>query len=130
MLCRKETQPTKTVAWDQGRPVARIFRRGVTWMSVVYVYIHKHAGLGACSPRKLLEVKCSDIASWVIRGQKQSRNSYIAHRVLHGCPYIHLLSHLICIFLLFECVMMENKLLLLILCMHFGGVAGSADKDC
>ena len=32
-------------------------------MSVVYVYMHKHAGLGACSPRKLLEVKCSDITS-------------------------------------------------------------------
>ena len=66
-------------------------------MSVVYVYMHKHAGLGACSPR----VKCSDIASWVILGQKQSRNSYIAHRVLHpiyGCPYIHLLSQLIGIF--------------------------------
>ena len=44
--CRKETQPTKIVAWNQGRPVARIFRRGFTWMYVVYVYMHKHLGLG------------------------------------------------------------------------------------
>ena len=58
MLCRKETQLTKIVAWNQGRPVARIFRRGVTWMYVMYVYMHRHAGLGsleACSPKKFLE---------------------------------------------------------------------------
>ena len=27
------------------RPVARICRRGVTWMSDLYVCVHKHAGL-------------------------------------------------------------------------------------
>ena len=54
------------------RPVARIFRRGVTWMS----NLHKHirlGGLGACSPRKFFEIKCSEIASAeVILVQKQS----------------------------------------------------------
>ena len=29
-------------------------------------------GLGACSPRKLLEIRCSEIASEAILGQKQS----------------------------------------------------------
>ena len=36
------------------RPVARIFRRGVTWMCDVYVYMHKHerlGGVGARSPK-------------------------------------------------------------------------------
>ena len=28
------------------RPIARIFRRGVTWMYDVYVYMHKHERLG------------------------------------------------------------------------------------
>ena len=38
------------------RPIARTYRRGVTWMSDMYVHMHKDArlgGLGACSPRKL-----------------------------------------------------------------------------
>ena len=39
------------------RPIARIFRRGVTSVSDMYVCMHKHARVGggrvgACSPRK------------------------------------------------------------------------------
>ena len=34
------------------RPIARIFQRGFTWMSALYVCIHKHARLGAC-PQKM-----------------------------------------------------------------------------
>ena len=30
-------------------------------------------GLGACSPRKFLEIRCSEIASVAVLGQKQSR---------------------------------------------------------
>ena len=33
-------------AWYILRPVARIFRREVTWVSDVHVYMHKHARLG------------------------------------------------------------------------------------
>ena len=54
-------------------------------------------GLGACSPRKVLEIRCSEIASEVILGLKNSHSSYLAHRVLHpifGCPCMHLLSQL------------------------------------
>ena len=54
--------------------------------------MHKHARLGgclgACSPRKCLEIRCPEIASEAILGQKQSR-SYMACGVLHpisGCP--------------------------------------------
>ena len=62
--------------------------------------MHKHGrvgGLGACSPRKFLEIRCSEIASEAILGQKQSRSSYTARGVLHpifGCPCVHLLSQL------------------------------------
>ena len=45
----------------------------------MYAYINKHArlgGLGGCSPRKFLEIRCSEIASGVNFGQKQSRSSY------------------------------------------------------
>ena len=60
------------------RPIGRIFRRGVTWMPD----LHKHArleGLGACSPRRFFKNRCSEIASEVILGQKQSRSSYTCH---------------------------------------------------
>ena len=30
------------------RPIARIFRKGVTWVSDVQVWMHKHARLGGC----------------------------------------------------------------------------------
>ena len=40
-------------------------------------------GWGACSPRKFLEIRCSEIASEAILGQKQSCCSYMAHGVLH-----------------------------------------------
>ena len=41
----------------------------------MYAYISK-GGSGGCSPRKFLEIRCSEIASGAIFGQKQSRGSY------------------------------------------------------
>ena len=44
-------------------------------------------------PRKVLEIRCSDIASEAILGQKQSCSSCMARRALHpifSCPYMHL----------------------------------------
>ena len=60
----------------------------------MYVYINKQAGktrggLGGCSPRKFLEIRCSEVASGAIFGQKQSRSSYYFR-----LSYIHLLSQL------------------------------------
>ena len=57
-------------------------------------------GLGACSPRKILEIRSSEIVSEDILGQKQSRSSYMARGVSHpifGCLHtgMHLLSQLI-----------------------------------
>ena len=57
------------------------------WISIVYVYIHKRArpgglDLGVCSPRKNFEIRCSEIGSEVILGQKQSHSNYIARGVL------------------------------------------------
>ena len=37
-------------------------------------------GLGACSPKKFLEIRCSESASEAILGQKQSCNSYHGSR--------------------------------------------------
>ena len=56
-------------------------------MSDVYVCMHKCTrlgGLGACSPRKFLEIRCSEIDFEVILGQKRSHivDSYMAYRVL------------------------------------------------
>ena len=51
-------------------------------MSNVYicVYINKQAGktrgIWGCSPRKFLEIRCSEVASGAIFGQKQSHSSY------------------------------------------------------
>ena len=62
--------------------------------------LHKHTRLGgveACSPRKFLEIRCSEIASEAILGQKHSYNSYLALGVLHpifSCQCMHLLSQL------------------------------------
>ena len=67
----------------------------------LYDCMHKGARVGGyggmLSPKKVLEIKCSEIASEVILGQKQSRNSYMVHGVLRpifGCPCMHLLSKL------------------------------------
>ena len=52
-------------------------------------------------PRKFWEIRCSEIASEAILGQKQSRSSYMARGVLHpiiGCPSMYLLSQLTSIF--------------------------------
>ena len=54
-------------------------------------------GLGACSPRKFLEIRCSEIASEAILEQIHSHNSYLAGGVLHpifSCRCMHLLSQL------------------------------------
>ena len=62
------------------RPVARIFRRGVTW-HVMCVYMHYRwslIGSGACSPRKFLEIRYSEIASETILGLKQSHSNSIS----------------------------------------------------
>ena len=82
------------------RPVARIFRRGVTQRSDVYI-MHKHAckirDLGASSHRTFLEIRCSEIASEAIFGHKMSYSSDMALGLLHsifGCPCLHLISQL------------------------------------
>ena len=69
-------------------PVARIFRRGVIWMS----NLHKDTRLGGSG-----EIRCSEIASEVISGLKNSHTSCLACGVLHpifSCPCMHLLSQL------------------------------------
>ena len=53
----------------------------------MYTYMPKHARLGGLGAS--LEIRCSEIASEAILGQKQSRSSYMARGVLHpifGCP--------------------------------------------
>ena len=48
-------------------------------------------------PQEILEIRCSEIASEAILGQKQSCSSYMACGVLHpifGCSCMHLLSKL------------------------------------
>ena len=64
-------------------------------MSNVYVCVYKQTsrqdkwGAGGCSPRKFLEIRCSEVASGAIFGQKQSRSSYYFR-----LSYMHLLSQL------------------------------------
>ena len=59
-------------------------------MSDLYVCMHNHArlvSLGGMLPHKIL-IRCSEIASEAILGQRQSLSSYMARRVLHpifGC---------------------------------------------
>ena len=48
--------------------------------------------MGGCSPRKFLEIRCSEIASGAIFGQKQSRIATILSNF--WLSYIHLLSQL------------------------------------
>ena len=61
---------------------------------------HKDArlgGLGTCAPRKILEIRCSEIASEAILGQKRSRSNYMDRGVLHpifGWSRMYLLSQL------------------------------------
>ena len=56
--------------------------------------------MGAYSPKKFLETKCSEIVSETIWGQGQSRSSsvcYMAWGLLYqifGCPCMHVLSQL------------------------------------
>ena len=54
--------------------------------------MQEQGGVGAYSPR---EIRCSEIASKAIWGQKQAQQLYMARGVLHpisGCPCMHLLS--------------------------------------
>ena len=52
------------------RLVAKIFRRGITWMCDVYVYMHKHERLGGSGGMLPQEIRFSEIASEAIFGQK------------------------------------------------------------
>ena len=48
----------------------------------IYICIYKHARLGwsgGMLPQDLFEIRCSEIASEAILGQKQSHSSYMAH---------------------------------------------------
>ena len=77
--------------------VARILKQGVTRMSDLYVTMYKHARLVGCVGMLSKEIRCCEIASEAILGQKHSCSSYIARRVLHpifDCPCMHLLSQL------------------------------------
>ena len=80
------------------RLTARIFRRGVTWIGDVYVYMHKHERPGGSGGMLPQETLCSEIASAeAILGQKQSPSSYMVRGASHpifGCPCMHLLSQL------------------------------------
>ena len=56
------------------------------------VYMDKHARLGGvvgCSPMKILEIRCSEITSEAILGQRQSHSSYMARGVLHPILVVH-----------------------------------------
>ena len=74
-------------------PVARIFARG---LHGCVMCMQARLGGGGV----FLEIRCSEIASEAILGQKQHRSSsvrYMAHGVLYpifGCPCMHLLSQL------------------------------------
>ena len=82
------------------RPVARILRRGVTWMSDVCVYMYKHerlkevsgGGWGHAPPGNFLKL-CSEIASEAILGQNQRRSS-----MARGVYCIQFLSVHVCIY--------------------------------
>ena len=59
--------------------------------------LHIHARVGGMLPKEILEIRCSEIASEAILGQKHSHTSYLTRGVLHpifSCPYMHLLSQL------------------------------------
>ena len=46
-------------------------------------------------PQEIFEIRCSEIVSVVILGQKQSRSSYMARGYIHpifGFPCLHLLA--------------------------------------
>ena len=66
---------------NRSRPIARNFRRGVTCMSDLHKYA-RLGGSGGMLPKKILEIRCSEIASEAILGQKQSCCSYMACGVL------------------------------------------------
>ena len=59
----------------------------------------KHARLGGVwghvPPSNFLEIRCSEIVSEAILGQKQSRSSYMARGVLHPICDCHACMHLL-----------------------------------
>ena len=69
-------------------------------MSNVYVCICKKQGQktrgvwGDAPPGNFLEIRCSEIASGAIFGQKQSRSSYYIFHPMLGSPICILLSQL------------------------------------
>ena len=76
--------------------ITRNFARGVTCLSDVYecITMQDWGGVGACFLRKILEIRCSEIASEAIWGQKQSSSSslrYMGRGVLYqifGCMHV------------------------------------------
>ena len=79
-------------------------------MSDLYVCMHKHArlgggGRGMLPQENFLEIRCSEIVSDDILGQKQSRSSYMARGVpylLDQTPRLHFISSRNFVRLLFE----------------------------
>ena len=64
----------------------------------MHISMQNLGGSGGILPQDVFRMKCSEIASEVILGQRHSHSSYMACGVLHpifGCPCIHLLSQLI-----------------------------------
>ena len=67
---------------------------------LLHIWMYEYArlgGSGGMPPRKFLEIRCSEIASEAILGQKQSGSSYMARGAMHpifGCSCMHLLSQL------------------------------------
>ena len=66
-------------------------------MSNVYICIYKQAsmqdyGVWGCSPRKFLEIKCSEIASGAILDKRRALVATISSNV--WLSYMHLLSQL------------------------------------
>ena len=81
------------------RPVARTFRRRVTWLSVVYVCMYKHTrsmtrgAWGHAPPGKFLEIRCSEIASEAILGDRN--RAVVATWLMENC--IQVLTVHLCI---------------------------------
>ena len=74
----------------QYSPIAKTFGRGVTWMSDVYVYMHKHAPTGNLLKLDTLRLLLRDrsravVATCMARGVLDA---------IFGCPRLRLLCQL------------------------------------
>ena len=98
----RKMQHLNWISWLQNhvihRPVARIFRRGVTWMCAC-IGMPKHARLGGSGgmlPQEIFRNQMLWDCFWGHFGTKTAVvYSYMARRVLHptfSCPYMHLPS--------------------------------------